>query len=312
MSERHYEKFIHEFKITFTPIATPNHKPIAQLVRAFEAHGDTLSNMIILPGIIAATGLRSVQRANKVAELFIGNIKRITTGRMSAEDVQAELQRWDAEYLEKIKPESEKVKEIVDYLNGFEEQSFKQAISALLSSVVVFSWTGFECLCTDTWVEAVNSRPSALARSAASSADKDSNDAAEYGRPSGKSVPFELIAKNSFDLRGCMGEILKAKFEFTSVRKIKKAYVAAFGKLPEFDAIFDDPEVVKLQAIRNLIVHRAGLVDEAFNSRMNLALPVGSQYEFIGQDAGQYVSASIRRGLQLVKFVDDYLTAHPA
>jgi hypothetical protein len=185
------------------------------------------------------------------------------------------------------------------------------ALRVLLTSTVSGAWTAFECLATDTWVAALNARPARLAQKVMDT------QGAEEGAEGlmGKQIPVGLLAKHGFDLRGCMGHLLKPKFDPTSLPKIKRAYTVAFGNGGDLTRFFDAPELAMLEASRHLIVHRAGVVDEEFEkkaAKWGINHTVGVLLPLDGKQVCRLANAAIDAGCKLLSFVDGWMESNPA
>ena len=141
-------------------------------------------------------------------------------------------------------------------LNGVREWIEVQLLAATSAT-----WTAFECVTSDAWVNAVNAAPCKFAVGVV---------AAQGEAPdgfSGKTIPVGLLAKHGFDLRHVMGTLLKPKFDFTTVRGAKTAFSAAFPRNASIESIFEDEDLKLLEVVRHVIVHRAGIMDAEFLSR---------------------------------------------
>ena len=134
-------------------------------------------------------------------------------------------------------------------------------IESLLIALMLQTWTAFEAFMTDTWVVTLNLGPKSFARQV--SAAKSDNE----GKDQLRTIPLALIEKFNFDLTKSMGFLLKEKFDFTRLRNIKDAYIAAFGYSAEplFDTNNLNPaNVAALEAVRNVFAHRGGRSDTQF------------------------------------------------
>lgn len=175
-----------------------------------------------------------------------------------------------------------------------------------LAAATSGAWTAFECLATDTWVAAVNSRPVTLAaRAMEAKATGDESDAFQ-----GKTLQVWQLAQYGFDLRNRMGFLLRPKFDMTSGKTFDKAFTAIFTKESLLDSLFKDPDLRLLEASRHVIVHNAGIVDEDFiqNTKgLNLAYPNGQPLPLDGNLVSRLLNAAIESGCKLLKFVDDWL-----
>ena len=174
------------------------------------------------------------------------------------------------------------------------------SMQVLYSAAISASWTAFECLATDLWVASLNERPQPLAQSALSSLDVH-----EPGELSGKQISVGLAAKYGFDLRHCLGTLLKPKFDFTSVSGIQKAY--RVFTMDEFvRKIFAEPLLSELEATRHLIVHRASRVDEEYRKRTSSSRELGSALTFSAENASVFARTSEKAGFGLLAFVNDW------
>lgn len=134
-------------------------------------------------------------------------------------------------------------------------------MESLLIALMLQTWTAFEAFVTDTWVVTLNLGPKSFARQV--SAAKSDNE----GKDQRKTIPLALIEEFNFDLTKSMGFLLKEQFDFTRLRNIKDAYIAAFGDSAEplFDTNNLNPaNVAALEAIRNVFAHRGGRSDAQF------------------------------------------------
>jgi hypothetical protein len=178
-------------------------------------------------------------------------------------------------------------------------------MQVIYAAAISASWTALECLAADLWVAALNEHPQPLAQAALGSLDPT-----ESGELTAKQISVGLAARHGFDLRHCLGTLLKQKFDFTSVAGIRKAY-KIFAPFDEFaNKIFSDCQLSNLEATRHLIVHRAGKIDEEYTKRTSSSLPIGSPLVFNQEDTSKSVHTSQMAGLGLLAFVSDWLAEH--
>ena len=136
-------------------------------------------------------------------------------------------------------------------------EALKASLEVLYRAGISESWTALECLATDLWVTSLNEEPTTLAQTAISSLD-----AQEPGELTSRHIPVGLAARHGFDLRRCLGTVLKSKFDFTGVSGIQKAYKIFVPNDEFIQKVLAQPELGELEATRHVIVHRAGRVDE--------------------------------------------------
>ena len=180
------------------------------------------------------------------------------------------------------------------------------AMEVLKLAVVSGSWTALECAASDCWVAALNQSPTPLAHRAITSMPQEN----EITEISSRQIPVGLAAKYNFDLRNCLGTILKPKFDFTSIAGIKKAFTVAFkgsDQIAQLQRILSDPVLWELEVTRNLIVHRAGIVDEEYNKLLSADLPLGKSLELTDTSVRKFAEKSAIAAISVLIFVDDWL-----
>ena len=148
-----------------------------------------------------------------------------------------------------------------------EDVTILDGINAVLASQVINAWAAFETLATDLWEVSLNSRPMTLGRAVANRSGGDQGDKE-------KTIQLSILAKHGFDLGNVVGTILKKKYLFQKLEGIQDAYEHAFSK------VLIRPQAERLQkllsqkgmrcaaAVRNLLVHRGGVVDEEFKNQI--------------------------------------------
>jgi len=133
-----------------------------------------------------------------------------------------------------------------------------QSMEAIMSSVVLESWTAFEILASDLWVAAVDNGPKeiALRVSVANRWERVDEDLFRRGLP-------EL----EYDPRKEYGRHLReiGRVSFQKLDRIIKYYSIAFEN--NIAALFDevcDGYIYALSAYRNILIHHAGNADKTF------------------------------------------------
>jgi hypothetical protein len=178
-------------------------------------------------------------------------------------------------------------------------------VEAWLSAQIVSSWTAFETLAGDLWEAALNSHPHGLSELKGKNA------------PGEKTVQIGLLQKYSFDISNAMGTLLKETRTFDSLEDIRKNYALAFYT--------DDAKITEalsgnlldtLSSVRNLLVHRGGVVDELYLRRTKSLLlapksDIGERIKLDGDIVEELSSAMKLLGASLVQAVDEWLIAHP-
>ena len=178
----------------------------------------------------------------------------------------------------------------------------------LKSAMVSGCWTAFECAVADCWVAVLNQSPVPLAQHAMSSLSNQS----DISEISSKQIPVGLAARYNFDLRSCLGTILRPKFDFTSVSGMKNAFNAAFKgdkKMEELQDILSNPVLRELEVSRNLIVHRAGVIDEEYNRQLSKDLPIGQPLDLPTSKVSEFAEQSSLAAAAVLILVDEWLNS---
>jgi hypothetical protein len=180
-------------------------------------------------------------------------------------------------------------------LGGFKSQ---------LKAAILLSWSAFENLSADLWVDCLNTYPQALMSNIAHS---------DPSQPDQKKIEIWQLQRYEYDLRGHMGTVLKDRYKFTDVDGIRKAYVDVFGpaRKSEIDGVLRDPDLNFLEAARHNVAHRAGVTDSRFLSRIknypSFTSNEGEPLPLTGSFVSRLVSAAVEAGCVLVKSVDGWL-----
>ena len=181
-----------------------------------------------------------------------------------------------------------------------------RGVETTLASQILYAWTAVESLTKDLWVAAINYGPKRWASKVLKSKPLKSLKEQE------KSISISTLQLYQYDIRFRMGTILKEKINFETADEVLDAYVSVFGEaaktsFPE-DALL---HVQALEAIRNLIAHRGGIIDLKFQSKIkklfNQELHVGRPYYVTGKLAGMLTHGGIEFGMGLVNLVENSL-----
>jgi hypothetical protein len=150
-------------------------------------------------------------------------------------------------------------------------------------------------------VAALNTNPVPLAQRALSAVLDEPQEI------SSKHISVGLAAKYDFDLRNCMGTILRSKFDFTGAPGIKNAFQAAFVDSEELIGMLSDSVLCELEVTRHLIVHRAGIVDEQYKRRTSSNAAVGTALELDDDKVRRFAERAAITGSAVLLFVDEWL-----
>ena len=309
---------------------------IQDVVSAFTYNMERISAMLTMPGYAALAGERwqlAVQSAiRRIFGMELPTTEQLKE-RQSEIAVKANelMQKMMAELLESS---DDNIKGQFDRADSNFNEFYQKippmgakGVEALLFSAMIQAWTTFESLGTDLWVQALNTRPIPLAVSAINNQlSKDESGAPDSVQGKNPKLEFiqGLLEEDHETIREA-GAVVKRtkKFDFSRLRGIRAAYRCAFGADAESlfkTPPFDDLDV--LEGIRNVIVHRAGIVDSSYRKRVsdgtekykkhNLhTLSLGSRIPINGEITKAMIDSMTKSSGLLFEFVDKWFSDHP-
>jgi hypothetical protein len=126
-------------------------------------------------------------------------------------------------------------------------------------------------------------------------------------------------SRGSYDLRGCMGDVLRSRCNFTTLAGIRAAYSVAFSdkekraRTEQIDAALSDRGLDALCIVRNVIVHRAGIADDKYVTDLAIApgapkVRTGESLKLDGAQVKSLVEPVIRSARKLLRAADVWLT----
>jgi hypothetical protein len=196
----------------------------------------------------------------------------------------------------------------LDAMQSFFQNDLSEAADAWLSAQITGTWTAFEALVEELWINALNLHPRGLAE--LKGAKKGSGD--------DKKIDLSLLQRHHYDLSSKMGHVLSKRYSFDRLEGIKNAYIEAFS--PDGDiikTIISDPTLEALAQTRHVIVHNGGIIDAAYLKHKSI-LPtaiqgdVGGHLKLDGEIAATLMAPAMQLGWNLIAAVDQWLDSHPA
>jgi hypothetical protein len=196
---------------------------------------------------------------------------------------------------------------------SYVDEATRTIYDTLMSAELVLCWTAFETLAGDLWEAALNTRPQKLASLAAKNVPQGG------GKQEGKTVPLNFLERYGYDVKNRMGTILlEHRGPFQTLKTIEGAYKGAFPApcWAGADDSWDNRDVKTTCAIRNLIVHCAGVVDKAFLEQCDgdsrLAYKEGDQLWLDAQLLSDLLNGLFSFVGNLIDSVDDWIASNPA
>jgi hypothetical protein len=283
------------------------------IVRAFIRNMNRVKGLGLFP--IIAVGTATISEAARVQALVNFGIEihdpRITKGdpcfdldlycQIDAERVRL-CSEWGYDNTRFLSIGAAGLNQIIDW----NPEGFSEAVQTAMAAMWIGLWTTFESLAQDTWLVAVNTHPRPLADRILKTLDKEDQQ---------KFVSGKMVSDAGYDLRNCMGDILlrKGAVDFQRLKGIRLAYKVAFDG--ELEPIFEQyhPELFELEGVRNLFVHKGGLVDRKFAERMGGEMrdKIGRPILVEGQEVAQKANIVSGCSMKLIQALDKWLYKNP-
>jgi hypothetical protein len=179
-----------------------------------------------------------------------------------------------------------------DNLAGFLQHEFsRDAALQILRQCTVLTWSAFEVLASDLFQLLINTRPrlSGLLL-------KDERTKRLY-----QSKEFILaLEEYDFDLSRSMGEVLLRQRRMDDLDTIRATYDVLFESRESMRTVLSDVGLWRLYKTRNLIVHRAGVVDQLFLTSTGMKAELGSKLTVTPRVLEDFVVLVARVGVELL------------
>jgi len=109
-----------------------------------------------------------------------------------------------------------------------------------------------------------------------------------------------------------MGDAMAYKFHFSNFDDLKRAYSVIFDSEDAITAPLNDHDLWVVNAVRNVLVHRGGIVDKPFLQKVKkraelAALDEGVEIPLNGEMTKQMTDTAIRCSVELLSQVDQWL-----
>jgi hypothetical protein len=219
-------------------------------------------------------------------------------------------------------------------------------VQAILSAMVIGTWTAFESMAGDLWMAAIDSHPRKLAELAGGRnriknriRDGEKGALGKQGRTKKTRTKAERsedvdsgsdelrirlsdihkIARGNYNLSGKMGQLLAECVEFDSLVGIREAYSRAFPPhtklIDSIEEALSDRAIDVLGALRNLLVHDVGIINDEYQKKLAYLpkLPIASTDKRIYIDGAvvkQLIDPVIGRAVELIKAVDRWIKSN--
>jgi hypothetical protein len=254
----------------------------------YKAKGKLEANLDQFPNADSADWKRYQEEFEKASTAFFSNI--------TPEQNNMLLFKYGVQYVEILLEES---------------KTMQDSMEALLSFIVLGSWTAFESLASDLWLAGVDNGPDEIVGTLilASKSFKSPDD----------NITPKKAHEVGVNARTNFGTFLKGtgKVSFQRLKDIQFWFGIAFGE--QASKLFDETAegyIFALSAFRNALTHSAGKADTRFVKQVAQfaefrSIQINDPILLDGALVKKLQKASLELGTRLVQFVDNVLTPPP-
>src|ERR1700682_3807894 len=189
------------------------------------------------------------------------------------------------------------------YLGKFiSDRPGREAIGQIMNQCAVLVWSSFEILASDVFVSLLNRKPSLVGSLL------NAENTKKYYRE--KELAASL-AEYNYDLSQHMGEALIQQRRLDDLIAIKNVYAALLDKSAVLQNTLNDGHLWRLYKTRNLIVHRAGVVDALFQKETGNTTPLGTKLRVTPSELKTFLILVGRAGGELVEAATSIIQGKP-
>ncbi len=203
---------------------------------------------------------------------------------------------------------------------AFRHDRTQKQIESFASSLVIQAWTLLESTSEDLWEAALNFHPARLSSLSGKPRSKFRRKLSEEEQTAQPEkylrISLNELERNSFNVSTSMGTILKDHVSFRSLSGVREAYHRAFSKHAKpIDEILDDEGLQFAAAVRNLLIHKRGIVDEEFLKQVSSIpnipkIEIGQKFPLNGKLTAALADSSKCCAVWLVVAVHQWLLDH--
>jgi hypothetical protein len=189
------------------------------------------------------------------------------------------------------------------------------ALGAIMDSIVVGSWTAFEALAEDLWVDVLNARPR-LGLIALDAEIRESDKQTTKDEKEKIIIPLPAWRLNDpkYKIQKRMGDLLRTyKRDFSKRGQAISSYQKVFPESrAALTSIFEFKKLKWASATRNAIIHSGGLADDEFRKLVRdhpklKQIKKDSPIVLNGTIAYELSIAAIKAGVALLDFANGWM-----
>lgn len=269
-------------------------KSLQELCENFKLGYENILSTFAFPIAVASHSMQSMYEFEYRLKAATQLKTRITDDSKEFKDLVNEHRLKDRKKGRGINEASKMLKNI-----GKELSFLDDTINQITLNSLVNSWTIFESIMKDTWIHLLNSDPKRFLSQTLLNND------GELPGIEGKNISIGLLQKFDLDVSKHLGDLLHKKYDFTSVRGIKKAYSELFKKEGMDFSFLENKTLCQLEIARHITVHKGGIIDEEYLKRTTYKNEkLGHKLDYSARRCKELINSPISIGTKLFLIVD--------
>ncbi|HKH99349.1 MAG TPA: hypothetical protein VJ999_09595 [Candidatus Sulfotelmatobacter sp.] len=202
---------------------------------------------------------------------------------------------------EKAEEMAERMSE--DYLSKFlQERPARDAADQVLRQCTVLAWSAFEVLASDLFLLLVNENPKLSGLLFRDERTKKLYQSKEF---------VAALEEYEYDLSRSRGDVLLRQSRMDDLNTIRSTYAVLFGDRDSLRDALGGDRLWRLYKTRNLIVHRAAVVDELFLKTTGLSTALGSRLKITPRELQESILLVGHVGKELLSAISTVVAVNP-
>ncbi|WP_143595017.1 hypothetical protein [Thioclava sp. DLFJ4-1] len=239
---------------------------------AFEENITGVLNLAHIPFTLARASVWRQRFTSLFAAEKIRSLNKVELGGDLTDELVREAEisaiaRLSQEWLEPEKRNDFSGLIVKELLSAAEDKDYESGISELLRQLCIMVWTAFEVLASDVIRLTLNERPHLVMRLAESK---------EFKNHFSGGALLDGLSNLDFDMSKSIGDYFVSQVNLDSLPKIRSVISRIFDD-GAMDQGLKNPQIYNLNAKRNLIVHRRGVIDEKYKAATSSSQAVGEK-----------------------------------
>ncbi len=173
------------------------------------------------------------------------------------------------EFVESHEGHNALIRDTCGFLLATLTHGLEQAAQELIQQGLVLVWSAFEVFCRDAFETMLNKEPNNIRALI--------DDPTTRKRFEAQRLPLDTLVQYRFNLSARLGSVLVAQQDFSDLPTIKVVFGVLFPGNTEVTQVLAQRDLWSLYQRRHLIVHRRGVVDQAYLDSTGEALALGTR-----------------------------------